>query len=201
MALKARFIPKNPGKLENILKAQCEICEEAIEENLLPKHVWNHHRLKSEQYYLEVLRNEKCKCIYCGEPAKFNNLSKGYHSICQNKECELKLRSDSAKSSKQNLKLNKEKYLQFKNRTSKAVAAIWNERARTCDDVEIRQKIFNSRKASISKMTIDERSEKFGWMNSPEVTSETTYRDWETDRKSTRLNSSHEIPSRMPSSA
>ena len=28
-----------------------------------------------------------------------------------------------------------------------------------------------------------------------------SYRDWETDRKSTRLNSSHEIPSRMPSSA
>ena len=27
------------------------------------------------------------------------------------------------------------------------------------------------------------------------------YGDWETDRKSTRLNSSHEIPSRMPSSA
>ena len=32
------------------------------------------------------------------------------------------------------------------------------------------------------------------WAGSP-------YRDWETDRKSTRLNSSHEIPSRMPSSA
>ena len=30
---------------------------------------------------------------------------------------------------------------------------------------------------------------------------ELTYRDWETDRKSTRLNSSHENPSRMPSSA
>ena len=30
---------------------------------------------------------------------------------------------------------------------------------------------------------------------------QTAYRDWETDRKSTRLNSSHEIPSRMPSSA
>ena len=30
---------------------------------------------------------------------------------------------------------------------------------------------------------------------------EVCYRDWETDRKSTRLNSSHEIPSRMPSSA
>ena len=31
--------------------------------------------------------------------------------------------------------------------------------------------------------------------------SDEAYRDWETDRKSTRLNSSHEIPSRMPSSA
>ena len=30
---------------------------------------------------------------------------------------------------------------------------------------------------------------------------ETAYRDWETDRKSTRLNSSHSAKSRMPSSA
>ena len=29
----------------------------------------------------------------------------------------------------------------------------------------------------------------------------TVYRDWETDRKSTRLNSSHSAKSRMPSSA
>ena len=29
----------------------------------------------------------------------------------------------------------------------------------------------------------------------------TQYRDWETDRKSTRLNSSHSAKSRMPSSA
>ena len=33
------------------------------------------------------------------------------------------------------------------------------------------------------------------------TTNPSAYRDWETDRKSTRLNSSHEIPSRMPSSA
>ena len=31
--------------------------------------------------------------------------------------------------------------------------------------------------------------------------SELDYRDWETDRKSTRLNSSHSGESRMPSSA
>ena len=33
------------------------------------------------------------------------------------------------------------------------------------------------------------------------ITTNTTYRDWETDRKSTRLNSSHRSLSRMPSSA
>ena len=35
----------------------------------------------------------------------------------------------------------------------------------------------------------------------PEVFDKCTYRDWETDRKSTRLNSSHITRSRMPSSA
>ena len=33
------------------------------------------------------------------------------------------------------------------------------------------------------------------------VTGPESYRDWETDRKSTRLNSSHSAKSRMPSSA
>ena len=35
----------------------------------------------------------------------------------------------------------------------------------------------------------------------PEKPKEAAYRDWETDRKSTRLNSSHITRSRMPSSA
>ena len=39
--------------------------------------------------------------------------------------------------------------------------------------------------------------------NNPEVSENIRafYRDWETDRKSTRLNSSHSAKSRMPSSA
>ena len=42
------------------------------------------------------------------------------------------------------------------------------------------------------------------WLNRPVIDwekSENVYRDWETDRKSTRLNSSHITRSRMPSSA
>ena len=38
-------------------------------------------------------------------------------------------------------------------------------------------------------------------LHTPLMNITNAYRDWETDRKSTRLNSSHEIPSRMPSSA
>ena len=41
----------------------------------------------------------------------------------------------------------------------------------------------------------------FEWYGKGKTIKERFYRDWETDRKSTRLNSSHEIPSRMPSSA
>ena len=37
------------------------------------------------------------------------------------------------------------------------------------------------------------------WINT--IINNTRYRDWETDRKSTRLNSSHSGESRMPSSA
>ena len=43
------------------------------------------------------------------------------------------------------------------------------------------------------KISLNELSEKV------DITA--TYRDWETDRKSTRLNSSHITRSRMPSSA
>ena len=41
------------------------------------------------------------------------------------------------------------------------------------------------------------------WRNSRDevIIRDETYRDWETDRKSTRLNSSHSAKSRMPSSA
>ena len=41
----------------------------------------------------------------------------------------------------------------------------------------------------------------FGETISEESAAAYMYRDWETDRKSTRLNSSHEFVSRMPSSA
>ena len=49
---------------------------------------------------------------------------------------------------------------------------------------------------------LENKPEKFDvYIGGSYVIDNNQYRDWETDRKSTRLNSSHEIPSRMPSSA
>ena len=54
----------------------------------------------------------------------------------------------------------------------------------------------------IDSLSIEpDRVEKRAYKILDELDPNTTYRDWETDRKSTRLNSSHITRSRMPSSA
>ena len=73
-------------------------------------------------------------------------------------------------------------------------------------EVEIRAKENSSYKL-ILKLELDEEDEellkkRFNLLAlSPRLNNEQAYRDWETDRKSTRLNSSHITRSRMPSSA
>ena len=57
----------------------------------------------------------------------------------------------------------------------------------------------------LERLSLLNRQGKYKIFNMPQYggihNNQPAYRDWETDRKSTRLNSSHEIPSRMPSSA
>ena len=59
---------------------------------------------------------------------------------------------------------------------------------------------YYDREYSLLRLTTEEyvRSDKFEVIG---VAVKERYRDWETDRKSTRLNSSHSAKSRMPSSA
>ena len=54
----------------------------------------------------------------------------------------------------------------------------------------------SEKKEAVKKYVADDYKE----MSGSEI-QEASYRDWETDRKSTRLNSSHRSLSRMPSSA
>ena len=59
--------------------------------------------------------------------------------------------------------------------------------------------VFGVKPKYYPQMTLRDKPIKKGKNAGAEI--DAGYRDWETDRKSTRLNSSHEIPSRMPSSA
>ena len=60
--------------------------------------------------------------------------------------------------------------------------------------------IYTERKDGINP-DYDIRSDRFDFALDAMSKIEKSYRDWETDRKSTRLNSSHSGESRMPSSA
>ena len=66
---------------------------------------------------------------------------------------------------------------------------------------------FNGKEFGTTKLPLcisikrDFSEEKFLMVNLKGTHSDIFYRDWETDRKSTRLNSSHSAKSRMPSSA
>ena len=55
----------------------------------------------------------------------------------------------------------------------------------------------------MNDIKLDDFSEKSGFVDiyTYDPDNPGDYRDWETDRKSTRLNSSHSAKSRMPSSA
>ena len=59
-------------------------------------------------------------------------------------------------------------------------------------------KMKSLRKLEDQNMSNDETQEIENLIN---LIDKALYRDWETDRKSTRLNSSHSAKSRMPSSA
>ena len=158
---------------------KCKICEHECDDNKLSNHLWNKHRIVSKDYFIGYLGNGVQKCKYCNNDAKLLDLIRGFHSICQDKKCEHLLRSESAKANKAMLKRNEDKFNRFKERTSLAVKKIWENRTKTGEDEIIRKKISKTQKETIATMAIDERKEKFGWMNRPSVTAEKKREIWE----------------------
>ena len=71
--------------------------------------------------------------------------------------------------------------------------------SKTCSKLGLKSLYRKRKLAEINKYKNDWRRAKNGG-NRP-IKNAAKYRDWETDRKSTRLNSSHITRSRMPSSA
>ena len=71
------------------------------------------------------------------------------------------------------------------------------------DAIDYLSDCFYLAESDIKSKLPNKEKKLFYYSESGELTRahDTRYRDWETDRKSTRLNSSHSAKSRMPSSA
>ena len=94
-----------------------------------------------------------------------------------------------------------------------SIAQQWNKLQQSGQMIEIdrermeneAKKILNDIVISGKKLTLEQQQQLLdvvlGLGGLATRMTATTYRDWETDRKSTRLNSSHSAKSRMPSSA
>ena len=69
---------------------KCEICNKDVEGTKgLSIHLnKNHNDWIIKEYYDKYLKKEnEGNCYFCGRPAIFFNLTKGYHRICDSKEC------------------------------------------------------------------------------------------------------------------
>lgn len=69
---------------------KCEICNKEMNGlRNLSSHLTQNHKIKNKkEYYDRYLKKEnEGKCYFCGNDAIFFNLIKGYHRICNSKEC------------------------------------------------------------------------------------------------------------------
>ena len=140
---------------------KCKICDYECVDNKLSNHLWNKHRITSLHYITEYLGHSPTKCKFCTNNAKLLDLVRLFHVICGRKECELKLRSESAAISKAALRRDPKKFDEFRKRTSQAVKQLWAERVLTGEDTLIRQKITNTRRETLNNMTDEQRIEFF----------------------------------------
>lgn len=77
---------------------KCEICNNESKDirglsiHLVKKHHFNKNDIKN--YYDKYLKKDnEGKCYFCGKDSIFKDLSKGYHRICESKECLSKTRA------------------------------------------------------------------------------------------------------------
>jgi hypothetical protein len=67
---------------------KCQICKKESSINGLSCHLTKKHKFDSKVYYDTYLKKEnEGTCYFCGKPAIFFGLKKGYHKICDSKKC------------------------------------------------------------------------------------------------------------------
>lgn len=140
----------------------CAVCSATYKSfKSLSNHINKAHGIKAKEYYDTYIATESEKrCNSCGCPSSFISVSKGYSQYCN--KCS---RSIGAKRFRKELKEDKERFEQFSNKVSKNQKKIWTERVETGESEEIRARIGKTFSKKVSKMSEEERSIKFGWLN------------------------------------
>jgi hypothetical protein len=68
---------------------KCEICNKEVNGTKgLSTHLTKYHKVDIKEYYDKYLKKKgEGKCYFCKNDAIFFNLTKGYHRICNSKDC------------------------------------------------------------------------------------------------------------------
>jgi len=140
----------------------CAVCSTTFKSfKSLSNHISGAHGIRAKEYYDSYIATESEKhCDSCGCTVSFINVRKGYKHFCE--KCS---RSIGAKRFRKELKEDEERFEQFSNKVSKNQKNIWAERVETGESEEIRARSRITFSKTVSKMSEEERSVKFGWLN------------------------------------
>lgn len=99
---------------------------------------------------------KKTYCLNCSGNTKFISILLGYNKYCS-KSC-------STTAARKNLREDDLKFEKFRKLTSNVVTKIWESRSEE-DKVNIYKKVSGTNKENNKKLTVEERKNRFGWLN------------------------------------
>lgn len=139
---------------------ECQLCgRECKSGGSLAKHLlYNHSEYTTQRYYDEFILTSPPTCVVCDAPIdKFINVTHGYQKTCGH-VC-------GGKYHRRKLSADKEKHDKFIQKLSSNQEKVWAERENNGTAKAIREKIGNTITENNSRLTDEELSEKYGWMN------------------------------------
>ena len=135
------------------MKINCVICNlQYYTVSKFSKHLKHTHIVKLEDYYENYIEKRPV-CAVCESPTVYLSYHKGYSKCCSSKKC-------SAINYRKIQKLDTVKHKIFSDKVSNNMKELW----KLPQDERI-TKIKKTQLETISKMTADERKEKFGWLS------------------------------------
>lgn len=140
----------------------CRICNKECDSIIkLSKHITNNHKIKIKDYYDSYIKQpDEGACKYCNNPTRFCGID-GYKLLCISSDC----RSKAAKDRRKSMREDVEKQRKFAEKVKQNQTEIWKKRKETGEDKKIFEKTGKTTSDNCSNMTIEERREKFGWIN------------------------------------